>query len=79
VFPAVDAILLLVPHEDHVYIRNCSTSLRSGFGAFASQMAVSSEFQSGSTSTTCRHDQVIKSLILATTATGAPSNKLTES
>jgi hypothetical protein len=40
VFPAVDAILLLVPHENHVYIRNCSTSLRSGFGAFASQMAV---------------------------------------
>jgi len=28
VFPAVDAILLLVPHDDHVYIRNCSTSFR---------------------------------------------------
>jgi hypothetical protein len=27
VFPAIDAILLLVPDEDPMYIRNCSTSL----------------------------------------------------
>jgi len=27
VFPAIDAILLLVPDEEDLYIRNCSTSL----------------------------------------------------
>src|SRR5437867_9383458 len=28
VFPVVDTVLLLIPREDHLYIRNCSTSLR---------------------------------------------------
>jgi hypothetical protein len=32
-FPAVDAILLLIPREDHAYIQNCSTLLRGRLNA----------------------------------------------